>query len=70
LYGVEEFIRGGAGGWIVERSVSSIESAMRKAARDKPLAERLGREAQERVQVFGLANFQARWLELLRTAPL
>jgi glycosyltransferase involved in cell wall biosynthesis len=70
LYGVEEFIRGGAGGWIVERSVSSIESAMSKAARDKPLAERLGREAQERVQVFGLANFQARWLELLRTAPL
>lgn len=70
INGVEEFVKDGINGWIVERTASSIADAIAKAAASPKEAEMLGRTAQRDVQQYRQENFQARWLELLHEQSL
>ncbi len=64
--GIEEFIVDGVNGWIVERTSSSVASAIREAALNRERTAAMGRAAQNGVDAYRLERFQARWLELLQ----
>jgi len=65
INGVEEIVEDGVNSWIVERMGRSIADAIRKAAASPETTAALGRTAQQDVQKYTEANFQARWRELL-----
>ncbi len=66
LNGVEDLLRDGENGWLVERTVDSVSDAIRDAARSAERTEVMGRKAQQDVQAYGTQPFLRRWLELLQ----
>lgn len=67
LYGVEEFMRDGETGWVVERTAESIARAIVEAARDRPRLRAMGREARKQVERYGEAEFRRRWRALVES---
>ena len=65
VYGVEEFMVDGQTGWIVDRDPSSIRAAIQEADADRKKTERMGRQALERVRMYGEDEFRLRWKLLL-----
>jgi glycosyltransferase involved in cell wall biosynthesis len=65
LYGVEEFMRDGETGWVIERTAESIAAAIVRAASDRPRLRAMGLEARKRVERYSEAEFRRRWRELL-----
>ena len=63
--GVEEFLIDGVNGWIVERTRSSIRSAIEKIATCFEQSAAMGRAAQEAVAGYSPERFQANWRALL-----
>lgn len=66
INGVEDFLIDGVNGWMVDRTTTSVASAIRAAAADPAHCREMGQAAQESAQSYDTAKFQARWLELLR----
>jgi glycosyltransferase involved in cell wall biosynthesis len=67
LYGVEEFMRDGETGWIVERTAESIAAAIERAAADRERLRAMGRTARERVMAYNEAGFRRRWRLLIES---
>ncbi|HMJ62383.1 MAG TPA: glycosyltransferase family 4 protein [Bryobacteraceae bacterium] len=67
LYGVEEFMRDGETGWVVERSAESIAAAIVQAASDRPRLRAMGLEARKQVEQYSETEFRRRWRELLES---
>jgi glycosyltransferase involved in cell wall biosynthesis len=67
LYGVEEFMRDGETGWIVERTAESIAAAIVQAASDRPRLRAMGLAARKQVEQYSEAEFRRRWRELLES---
>ena len=65
VYGLEEFLSNGVNGYLVERNVESLASAIRLAAASPETAAALGEKAQHDVKAYDTAIFQSRWLDLL-----
>jgi glycosyltransferase involved in cell wall biosynthesis len=65
LYGVEEFMRDGETGWVVERTAESIAAAILQAATDRPRLRTMGLAARERVAAYSESEFRCRWRSLL-----
>jgi glycosyltransferase involved in cell wall biosynthesis len=65
LYGVEEFMRDGETGWVIERTVESIAAAIVQAASDRPRLRAMGLEARKQVEQYSETEFRRRWRELL-----
>jgi len=67
LYGVEEFIRDGENGWVVERTVDDIVAALNQIVQmEREELVRMGEVARESVQIYSTDRFQARWRKFLR----
>ena len=66
LHGVEEFMIHGETGWIIDRAVSSVQSAIEDAASNRERTAQMGRAANARVQMYSQKRFQQRWMELLK----
>jgi glycosyltransferase involved in cell wall biosynthesis len=67
VYGVEEFMRDGETGWVVERTAESIAAAIVQAAADRPLLRAMGLAARKRVEPYGEAEFRRRWRSLIES---
>jgi glycosyltransferase involved in cell wall biosynthesis len=67
LYGVEEFMRDGETGWIVERTAESIAAAIARAAEDRERLRAMGLAARERVMRYSEAEFRKRWRALIES---
>jgi glycosyltransferase involved in cell wall biosynthesis len=67
LYGVEEFMRDGETGWVVERTAESIAAAIVQAAADRPRLRAMGLAARKRVEPYGEAEFRRRWRSLIES---
>jgi len=67
LYGVEEFMRDGETGWIVERTAGSVATAIRRAAADREHLRAMGLTARERVMAYNEAEFRKRWRSLIES---
>ena len=67
LYGVEEFMRDGETGWIVERTAESIAAAITWGAADRERLRAMGRTARERVMTYNEAAFRRRWRSLIES---
>jgi glycosyltransferase involved in cell wall biosynthesis len=67
LYGVEEFMRDGETGWVIERTAESIAEAIAQAAVDRPRLRTMGREARKQVMPYSEAEFRRRWRVLIET---
>lgn len=67
LYGVEEFMRDGETGWIVERTAESIAAAIVRAAADREHLRAMGLTARERVMAYNEAEFRRRWRSLIES---
>ena len=65
IHGVEEFMAHGETGWIVARESASIRAAIEHAAENRQLTESMGRQAVERIRVYGEDAFLRRWKVLL-----
>jgi glycosyltransferase involved in cell wall biosynthesis len=62
LYGVEEFMRDGEMGFVVERSAEGVGWAVSLfLSLNETERARLGLNAQRAVEAFGVRNFVARW---------
>jgi len=62
LYGVEEFMRDGETGFVVERSVGGVGTAISLfLSLNETERARLGLNAQRAVEAFDVSNFVARW---------
>jgi len=68
LYGVEEFMRDGEIGFVVERSPEALKAALERFV-SLPMRQRLemGKAAKEVVKQYSREVFLRRWLELLRS---
>ena len=66
INGIEEFIKDGVNGWIVDRTARSVQAAIRDAGSSLERTALLGEAAKRDVQVYRQEIFQARWLELLQ----
>jgi glycosyltransferase involved in cell wall biosynthesis len=64
---VEEFMRDGETGWVVERTVESIASAIVQAASDRPRLRAMGLQARKQVEQYSATEFRRRWRELLES---
>jgi glycosyltransferase involved in cell wall biosynthesis len=67
LYGVEEFMRDGETGWVVERTAESIAAAIVQAASDRQRLRAMGLAARKQVEQYSEAKFRRRWRELLES---
>jgi glycosyltransferase involved in cell wall biosynthesis len=67
LYGVEEFMRDGETGWVVERTAESIAAAIVQAASDPRRLRAMGIAARKQVEQYSEAEFRRRWRELLES---
>ena len=67
LYGVEEFMRDGETGWIVERTAESIAAAIARAATNREHLRAMGLTARERVIAYNEAEFRRRWRSLIES---
>ncbi len=66
LYGVEEFMRDGETGFIVERSVEGVAQGLRRLLELTPTQRReLGQRARKSVMKFEKSNFVKSWQEFL-----
>jgi len=64
LYGVEEFMRDGETGFVVERSARGVqEGVLRYLSLPPEERERLGEEARKAVSPFGVEPFVGAWRE-------
>lgn len=64
LYGVEEYMRDGETGFVVERSLEGVTEGLRRFAALSPEERsQLGAKAQSAVAVYKLENFVKRWRE-------
>ncbi len=67
LYGVEEFMRDGETGWIVERTAESIAAAIVRAAADREHLRTMGLTARERVMQYSETEFRKSWRSLIES---
>lgn len=65
VYGLEDFLINGVNGYLAERTVESVASAIRSAAASPERAAAVGQKAQRDVAAYDTATFQSRWLALL-----
>lgn len=67
LYGVEEFLKDGINGWLVERDAASIAGAIQQAVADPATLTRLGLAAHTGADDYDTAIFVERWRTILRS---
>jgi glycosyltransferase involved in cell wall biosynthesis len=67
LYGVEEFMRDGETGWLIERTAESIAAAIVKAGSDRARLRAIGLQARKQVEPYSETEFRRRWRELLES---
>ena len=65
LHGVEEFTQDGETGWVMDRTTESVRRTMQIALENATKLPRMGEAARARVARYGVAEFQARWRELI-----
>jgi glycosyltransferase involved in cell wall biosynthesis len=65
VYGLEDFLVNGANGFLVERTIESVASAIRDVTASPEKAAAMGQKAQRDIAAYDTAIFQCRWLELL-----
>jgi glycosyltransferase involved in cell wall biosynthesis len=65
LSGVEEFMRDGETGWVIERTAESVAAAIVQAASDRPRLRAMGLEARKQVEPYSETEFRRRWRELI-----
>jgi glycosyltransferase involved in cell wall biosynthesis len=65
IYGVEEYMVHGETGWVVDRASSSIRAAIQEAFTNRLQTACMGRQAQQRVQMYSEDEFRRRWRTLL-----
>lgn len=71
VYGVEEFLNDGVNGFVVERSPSSVASALdRFRSLPPPGRLRMGRQARQAVDPFSSERFAGAWREFYRQRAL
>jgi glycosyltransferase involved in cell wall biosynthesis len=67
LYGVEEFMRDGETGWVIERTAESIAAAIVQAASDRPRLRAMGLQARKQVEPYSETEFRRCWRELIES---
>ena len=62
LHGVEEFVRDGENGFLIESSAPSVQRGLTRFLQTEiPTLRQMGRQARAGVQGYGTASFAARW---------
>ncbi len=67
LYGVEEFLKDGINGWLVERDAASLAGAIQQAVADPTKLAQLGSAAHTGAHDYDAAIFVERWRAILRS---
>lgn len=68
LYGVETFLQSGENGWLIERSESSIEQALKAVVEQRSQLQSMGAKAHISAAQYDIPRFVERWRELLKGA--
>ena len=68
LYGVEDFLKPGINGWLVERSSTSIENALKDAIKHRSQLKEMGRQAHTAASQYSICRFVEQWRKLLSTS--